>query len=176
MTSSVLARPTADAKWINSSIVVGSAIFIFALAVSAFFAPQWRVLHVLQALIYIAVIVLARRDSAWGFGAGVFIATFWNVLVLFRSPVGVQAVAGIRALIHGGPAPQPDVLLQLFAACGNFLIIAACLVGFFRTRPGARQWGQFAAGGVLAVGYLLAMVFMVGPPEGAQHIRQAFGL
>jgi hypothetical protein len=176
MTTSALTGPAADAKWINRSIVVGSAIFVFALAVAAIFAPQWRVLHVLQALIYVAVVVLARRNSAWGFGAGVFIGAFWNVLVLFRSPIGLQAVAGVGALIHGGPAPRPDVMLQAFAACGNFLIIAACLVGFFRTRPGARQWGQFAAGGVLAIGYLLAMVFTVGPPEGAQHIRQALGL
>jgi hypothetical protein len=176
MTTPALATPAADAKWINTSIVVGSAIFVFALAVAAIFAPQWRVLHVLQALTYVAVVVLARRNSAWGFGAGVFTGAFWNVLVLFRSPIGVQAVEGIAALMHGGPSPRPDVLLQAFAACGNFLIIAACLVGFLRARPGARQWGQFATGGVVAIGYLLAMVFTVGPPEGAQHIRQALGL
>jgi hypothetical protein len=176
MTTSVLARPARAAKWINTSIVVGSAIFVFGLAVAAIFAPQWRVLHVLQALIYVAVVVLARRNSAWGFGAGVFIAAFWNGLMLFRSPIGLQAVAGIGALMHGGPAPRADVMLQAFAACGNFLIIAACLFGFLRARPGARQWGQFVAGGVLAIGYFLVMVFTVGPPEGAQHIRQALGL
>ncbi len=176
MITTVLDRPVAGAKWINPSIVVGSAIFVSALAVSAFFDPQWRVLHVLQALIYVAVIVLARRNSAWGFGAGVFIATFWNILVLFRSPVGPLAVAGIGSLMHGGPAPRPDVVLQVVAACGHVLIIVACLVGFFRTRPGARQWGEFVAGGVLAVGYLLTAVFTVGPAEGAQHIRQALGL
>ena len=153
---------------------VGSAIFIFALAVSAFFAPQWRVLHVAQALIYIAVIVLTRRKSAWGFGAGVFIAVFWNTLVLFRSPVGVQALPAIETLFRGGQPQQPDVLLQLFAACGHFLIIFACLVGFLRTRPTPRLWRQFAAGGALAIGYLLAVAFAIGPPEAAQNIKRAF--
>jgi hypothetical protein len=166
MTTATLATPATDPKWINPSIVVGSLIFIFALAVSAYFEPQWRVLHVLQALIYVAVIVLTRRKSAWGFGAGVMIAVFWNFLVLFRSPVGSEALNG-----HF----RPDILLQLFAACGHFLIIAACLVGFLRARPAARQWGQFATGGVLAIAYLITMAFTVGPPEAAQHIKQALG-
>jgi hypothetical protein len=48
-------------------------MFVLGLAVSAIFAPEWRVLHVLQSLIYVAVIALARRRSAWGFGAGLLI-------------------------------------------------------------------------------------------------------
>ena len=168
MTTIVASKPIAGAKWINASIVLGSAVFVLALAVSAFFEPQWRVLHFLQALIYVAVVVLTRRRSAWGFGAGVFIAVFWNVLVLFRSPLGHEAISG--------NALRPDVLIQLLAACGHMLIIVACLVGFWQIRPAARQWGQFVAGGLLAIGYLLLMAFTLGPPEAAQHIKQAFGL
>ena len=168
MTTSVLSRPATDARWINASIAIGSVIFIFALAVSAFFEPQWRVLHFFQALIYVAVIVLTRRKSAWGFGAGVFIAVFWNFLVLFRTPVGSEAL--------NGHLFEPGILIQLLAACGHFLIIVACLVGFFRLRPGGRQWSAFAGGGIIAIGYLLTMAFTIGPPEAAQHIRQALGI
>jgi hypothetical protein len=176
MTVAAPTKPATNAAWINAFILVGSVMFLCALAVSAIFLPQWRVLHVLQALPYVAIIALTRRKSAWGFGAGVFTATFWNVLVLFRSPVGPQATQAIENLFRAGQAQRPDVLLQLFGACGHVLIIAACLVGFFRTRPAARQWSQFAAGGVLTIGYFLAMAFTVGPPEAAQHIRQALGL
>ena len=157
-----------NARWINVSIIVGSVMFIMALAVSAIFLPQWRALHVMQAIPYLVVIVLTRRMSSWGFGAGVIMAGFWNALLLFRSPVGV-------ALVHGDLA-RPDVALQLFGAMGNFLIIVACLVGFSRTRPAGRPWAEFFAGGVIAVGYLLAMVWTVGPPEGVAHIKQALGL
>ncbi len=176
MATTVLTRPATDTKWINASIVIGSTIFIFALAVSAFFAPQWRVLHFLQALIYVAVIVLTRRKSAWGYGAGVLMAVFWNVLVLFRSPVGPEGVRAIETLIRTGQTTQPDILVQLFAAFGHCLIIAACLVGFLRTRPATRQWGQFFGGGALAVGYLLTMAFTLGPPEAAENIKRSLGL
>jgi hypothetical protein len=64
----------------------------------------------------------------------------------------------------------------LFGALGHFLIIIACLVGFSRTRPAGRQWAKFVAGGVIAVGYLLVMVWTIGPPEGVAHIKQALGL
>jgi len=157
-----------NAKWINLFIIVGAVMFIIALAVSATFEPQWRALHVMQALPYIVVIILTRRMSPWGFGAGVILACFWNALLLFRSPVGTE-------LIHGNVS-RPDVALQLFGALGHFLIIVACLVGFSRTRPAGRQWAEFFAGGVIAVGYLLVMVWTVGPPEGVAHIKQALGL
>ena len=122
----------------------------------------------MQALPYVVVIILARRMSPWGFGAGVIMACFWNALLLFRSPVGV-------ALVHGDIS-RPDVALQLFAALGHFLIIVACLVGFARTRPAGRQWTEFFAGGAVAVGYLLAMIWTVGPPEGVEHVKRALRL
>lgn len=167
MTTSALASRPTNATWINASIITGSAIFVFALTVSAIFLPQWRVLHSFQGLIYAAVVVLAWRRSAWGFGAGFFIAVFWNALSLFRSPEGTNLLHG-RVDGVGG-------LIQLFALIGNFIIIVAGLVGFSRTPPGARRWVEFVGGGALAIGYLLAMVFLVGPPEGVEHIKQAFG-
>jgi hypothetical protein len=157
----------ANPKWIDASVIAGSVMFCLALAVSAIFLPQWRVLHVAQAAPYLVVIVLARRMSPWGFGAGVIMACFWNALLLFRSPVG-------EALIRGDVA-RPDVALQLFGALGHFLMIIGCLVGLLRTRPAGQQWAKFFAGGVIAVGYLLVMVWTVGPPEAVEHIRQALG-
>src|SRR6202012_1270352 len=40
-------------------IYIGAAIFLVALLVSAILLPEFRVLHCFQALIYVAVIVLA---------------------------------------------------------------------------------------------------------------------
>jgi len=171
MTTTALSRPSADAIWINAFIAVGSLIFVCALATSAYFEPQWRTLHFFQALIYVAIVVLARRHSAWGYGAGFVVPAFWNALLLFRSPVGAM---GMQAVVHG-QMPDPGVVMQLFAAAGHFLIIIACLVGFARTRPAGRQWGAFAGGGILALAYLLVMAFTIGPPEAAQHIKQALG-
>ena len=168
MTTSTQAKPTVSATWINVCIIAGCAMFVLGLAVSAFFAPEWRALHVMQALPYVVVILLSRRMNPWGFGAGAITASFWNAIVLFRSPIGA-------ALVHGNVS-DPSTALSLIAAAGHCLVILGCQVGFARIHPSGRQWRQFLAGGVIAVAYLLVMVWTVGPPEGIQHMKQAFGL
>lgn len=65
-------------SWIDWLIFASSVLFILVLALSAFYDPSIRVLHLFQALIYVAVILLTRRGSAWGYGAGSIMATLWN--------------------------------------------------------------------------------------------------
>jgi hypothetical protein len=154
---------TLQPRWLRLSIWIGAGCFIAALLLSAAFDPRIRVLHTLQALIYVAVIALTRRNSAWGFGAGCLIAAVWNYANLF---VTTFFAAGIRELgrwVETGRLERPDLLVAVIATGGHFLLLVACLVGFLRTRPRARSWLQFAAGGVLAVGYFVAILVTTGP-------------
>ncbi len=152
--------------WIPGLILVGAGFFIFALFVSAVFDPTIRVLHALQALIYIAVIVLTRRNNAWGFGAGCSIAVFWNYINLFITTFIMAGVQQFSVMLRTGQVERPDLLIAVFAAGGHFLLIIACLAGFLRTRPNAKQWGQFVAGGALAVAYFAVIIVTTGP----QHV------
>ena len=52
--------------WTNRVLLTGAAIFVMALFWSAVLDPTIRLLHALQSLIYVAVVVLARRNSPWG--------------------------------------------------------------------------------------------------------------
>jgi hypothetical protein len=70
-------------RWVSISIPIGVLVFILALLGSAIVVPQLRLLHLLQALIYVAILILTRRNSPWGFGVAVFISTAWNCLNLF---------------------------------------------------------------------------------------------
>ena len=51
-------RRQAEPRWLRPAIAVGAALFVFALVLSAVFEPSIRVLHTLQALIYVTVVVL----------------------------------------------------------------------------------------------------------------------
>jgi hypothetical protein len=150
-------------------------MFVFGLAISAAFAPEWRVLHVLQALIYVALVATTRRKSALGFGAGLAVAAFWNALSVVTGAArdGIQELG---TLARTGHTQHPDVLLSLFAACGHVLIIIGCVVGFIRIRPIARQWAQLLVGGVVALGYLIAIVFIFGPPQAVALMKHIFGM
>jgi hypothetical protein len=152
-----------EPRWIRVSILVGASFFLFALFLSAVFEPKIRVLHALQALIYCAVIVLTRRNSAWGLGAGCIIAAFWNYINLFVTTFIKNGLQQFSVLIQTGQLPRPDLALAVVAASGHFLLIIACLAGFLRQRPGIRQWGQFLGGGILAVVYLVVIIITTAP-------------
>jgi len=138
--------------------------------VSAIFEPSIRLLHALQTLIYIAVIVLTRRESAWGFGAGCIIAAFWNYLNLFVTTFISAGLEQVSILLHTGSLPPPDLLIAVFAAAGHFLLIIGCLAGFVRTGLTFGRLGQFVAGGSLAVSYFALIIVL---PAG--NISACFG-
>jgi len=145
------------------SIFVGVGLFLFALAGSAVLIPGLRLLHLFQALIYVAVLVLTRRNSAWGFGAGVIIPVLWNGLSLFVTHLFQAGVGQLWSLLRGGHVSQPDALMVMVGGVAHFLLILACMAGFLQLRPGRKQWGQFFGGGLLALAYFILIVAIMAP-------------
>lgn len=152
-----------SAKRIALGTRVGAVLFILALGISAVVVPQLRLLHLFQTLIYVAVIALARRNSVWGFGAGVSIAVVWNSLNLFVTHL-IQAGAGVFwSLLRTGHLYRPDTMMVLLGGVAHFLLIIGCLAAFLQLRPSRRQWSQFAAGGALALAYFAVIVITAAP-------------
>src|SRR5262245_41994841 len=116
-------KSVANPVWVDRSILAGAGFFIFALVVSAIFDPKIRVLHTFQALIYVAVIVLTRRGSAWGFGAGCIIAALWNYTNLFITNFIRAGLQQLSTLLQTGQLHRPDLLIAVIAAGGHFLLI-----------------------------------------------------
>jgi hypothetical protein len=154
---------------------MGAGLFIFALFLSAVYEPQIRVLQSLQALIYIGVIVLAWRNSPWGYGAGFVISAFWNYTNLFVTTFIRAGVEQLIGFFDTGRIARPDLALSLIAATAHFLVIGSCLAGFVRQRPKAHEWGQFFGGGVLAVAYFILIIVIAGP-QYIPLLRRVFAL
>jgi hypothetical protein len=98
-----------------------------------------------------------------GFGAGCVIALFWNYINLFVTTFFKAGLQQLTILLQTGQLHRPDLLIAVIAVAGHFLLIIACLGGFLRTLPGGRAWGQFMAGGALAIGYFVAIIITTGP-------------
>jgi hypothetical protein len=160
---------------INTTIATGSGMFVLALAISAAFVPELRVLHFFQALIYVAVVAMTRRKSAMGFGAGLAVPVFWNALSVFVTGDARDGIRELGTLVRKGQTQHPDVLVSLFAFCGHLLIIIGGTVGFIRIRPSARQWAQLLVGGVIALSYLITIVFVFGTPQAVDLMKHVFG-
>ena len=148
---------------------------MLALVLAAVYDPEIRVLHALQALMYVGIIWLAGRSNPWGFGAGCLIAAFWNYTNLFVTDFIKAGIEQLGLLIRTGEVPRPDLLVSLAAAGGHFILIVGCVAGQLRMRPTARQWGEFVGGGVIAVGYLILIIITTGQ-QYIPLVKRVFGM
>jgi hypothetical protein len=149
--------------WVRMPIYLGASFFTLALILSAVFDPTIRVLHTLQALIYVVVILLVKRSNVWGYGAAFFIAVLWNYTNLFITTFIKAGWTQLVAFLRTGHLPRPDSLIALLAAGGHFLMIGAGLAGFLLLRPKLMGWLKFLAGGAAAIAYFVLIIYTTGP-------------
>ena len=116
-----------------------------------------------QRSIYVAVIVLARRNSAWGFGAGFTIAVVWNGFSLFVTHLVQVGVVAFWSWLHTGRAEQLVPMMVTLGAIGHFILIIASFVALQSQKTEARKWWRFAGGGAIAVAYFALIVTFARP-------------
>jgi hypothetical protein len=165
-------NPEDHSSWTRVSISIGVGLFLLALALSVVIVPQLLYLHSLQALIYLAVLVLTQRNSPWGYGIGVIVPTAWNCLNLFVTHLfqkgAVQFWSLVRTgefwfLLRTGHVSRPETMTVTVGGAAHFLIIVACVAGFLHLRPRGKQWGQFFGGGILALAYFALIIAIAAP-------------
>lgn len=144
-------------------IPLGAGLFILALVGSAVAVPQLRLLHAFQALIYVAIIFLAQRQSALGFGAGITIAVAWNTLQLFITHLFQAGARELWTFIGTGHLRRPETAMVFIATIAHFVLIVACVAAFRELRPGRKQWLQCLAGGVLVLAYFAVIIATMLP-------------
>ena len=150
-------------KWTFGLIVISSLLFIVVLAVSAAFDSSIRVLHTFQALIYVAVILLARKMSPWGYGAGCFIAAFWNWANIAYTDFLRAGISETAQLLGTGHLERPDLFIAVFAAGAHFILIGACLAGYFQMPSRTRtELLKFLGGGCVAIAYFAGIILLFG--------------
>ena len=150
--------PNSAVRRQQPAILVGTALFLLALAGSAILDSRLRLLHALQALIYVAILLLTQRNSPWGFGIGTIVPAAWNCMNLFLTHLMQTGTEQLWSLLRTGHASRPVPIMVAVGGLGHFILIFACLAGFLRLRPSLHQWLRFIAGGVLAMAYLALIV------------------
>jgi hypothetical protein len=149
--------------WSRTWIPTGAGLFILALLGSAVAVPQLRWLHAFQALIYVAVILLGRRNNAMGLGAGTTIAVAWNSLE-WLGPHLIQAGAHqFWSLMSTGHIRRLDTLMVFIGAIAHIVLLVACVAAFIQLRPKQKDWRKFLVGGLLVLAYFAAIVAVLRP-------------
>jgi hypothetical protein len=130
--------------------------------VSALMVPQLRLLHLLQALIYVAVVILARRNNVFALGAGFTIAVAWNCLEIFGPHLMQAGAVMFWSFLHTGRVQHLETMMVPIGGIGHFILIFACLAALNQA-TGSKKWWKFLAGGVLVLGYFVVIVAIARP-------------
>jgi hypothetical protein len=144
-------------------IPIGAGLFLVALAVSAVAVPELRPLHFLQALIYVAVAILARRSNVFAFGAAFTIAVAWNCLEFFGPHLMQAGAVMFWSFLHTGQVQHLETMMVPIGGIGHFILMIACLTALFHQTTDTKQWWKFIAGGVLVLGYFALIVAIARP-------------
>lgn len=143
-------------------IPIGAGLFLVALAVSAAAVPQLRLLHLLQAFIYVAIVILARRNNVFALGAGFTIGVAWNCLEFFGPQLMQAGAVLLWTFLHTGQVRHVETMMVPLGGIGHLILIFASLTALFK-QTGTRKWWKFLVGGVLVLGYFALIVAIARP-------------
>ncbi len=143
-------------------IYIGASLFLVALAVSAVAVPQLRLLHLLQAVIYVAIMILARRNNVFALGAGFTIAVAWNCLEFFGPHLIQLGTMMFWTYLRTGQIEHVETMMVPLGGVGHLILIVACPAALFDLVTD-KKWWKFVAGGVSVLGYFALIVAIARP-------------
>jgi len=142
----------AGPEWL---VMIGGSFFIFALTVSAIFVPEIRWLHLVQSSLYVAAITFSLRRSRWGYFIGASTAGFWDLLVLFASPLCAEIL---------DQPTRPDLVLQGLASVANLAVVIGSVWGYRRLADKCREdIGRLILTFTVTTGLLIAATAILAP-------------
>jgi hypothetical protein len=145
-------------------IAVCVAVFVVILAVSAWWDPTIRLLHVFEAAIYIAAALLCLREKKFGYLLGVASGVLWLWIAGTRTTFVAQGFAQAGLLLRTGQMPRPDILIAAPAALATGGLALFSVWGYIRSRH--KSWldlGSLIAAMVLVLAYFLAIFAAFAP-------------
>lgn len=135
-------------------ILVGACVFIFVLALSAYYEADIRWLHFFQAWMYIATMVLALRRNRWGYFIGFSAALLWDYTSLFVTTFFFNGLQVLSVLVRTGHLSRPDLLIAVPAWFSNFFVVLGCAWAYSRhATKSAADLGRLAVAFILTTGF-----------------------
>jgi hypothetical protein len=147
--------------WLAAACAVA---FTAILALSAYWDPSIRVLHVFESLPYLTAAVLCLRQRKSGYVLGAASGAFWLWTAGTLTTFVRNGFERVAMWLRTGQIDRPDVFIAAPAACFTGGLVCFCLWGYFRAP--ARSWrdlGLFAAALGAVAAFFLAIFAAFAP-------------
>jgi len=144
--------------------LTGASLFIFILALSAYFEADIRWLHFFQSWMYIATIALCLQRNRWGYFIGIAAAGFWDYLNLFATTFFLNGLHWLHASLVTAQIQHVDQIIAVPAWIGNFFVIVGCVWAYRRLPDkNPRDWVRFVFVFILTTAFFAADIFIFQP-------------
>jgi hypothetical protein len=144
-------------------VIVGAAIFILMLAISAYWEPDIRWLHLFQSAMYIVPVALILRKNRWGYFVAVAVAGFWDYANVFATGFFSGGLHEISRWVRTGEA-RFDQMIAVPAWFSNLLIVIGACWGYFGlARKSASDAARLVVAVVLSTGFFAADMAIFQP-------------
>jgi hypothetical protein len=138
------------------SVAACAALFITVLAISAYWDPTIRMLHVFEAVPYIAAGALCLRRSAFGYAVAIAGGAFWLWCAGFLTTFVRNGFQQFELLLRTGTIPRPDVLIAMPAALATAGLVIFAIASYVRHRN--KSWRDL---GVTAAAFIAVPLFFL---------------
>jgi len=135
-------------------ILMAGCVFVFILALSAFFEADIRWLHFFQAWMYIVTIVLAFLKNRWGLFVGISAAGLWDYANIFATTFFFTGMHELSQWIRTGHVARPDQLIAVPAWFANLFVVVGCVWAYSRLpEKKLGDTGRFIVAFILTTGF-----------------------
>jgi hypothetical protein len=150
--------------------------FIIVLAVSAYWDRTIVLLHVLEAIPYLAAAVFCLRQHPFGYALGVASGAFWLHVAGTQTTFVRNGFERVAMLLTTGQVDRWDVFIAAPATLSAGGLVVFSLWAYLHgPKRLTRDVVVFAAVALLVIGFFSA-AFAVAGPRYLPLVRRAFGL
>jgi hypothetical protein len=133
-----------------------AALFVVILALSAYWDPTIRTLHVFEAVPYVLAGLLCLRQSTFGYALASASGAFWLWCAGFLTTFVRNGFERLSMLLRTGAVDRPDVLIAVPAALATAGLVVFSVASYVRLRKSSRD------AGVIAFAFAAVPLFFLG--------------
>jgi hypothetical protein len=151
-----VARPNSTVTVSDWAITACAALFVAVLALSAYWDPTIRTLHVFEAVPYVLAGVLCLRQRTFGYALAAASGAFWLWCAGFLTTFIRNGFERLGALVRTGSVDRPDVLISVPAALATAGLIVFSMASYVGLRN--KSWRDV---GVTAIAFAAVPLFFL---------------
>jgi hypothetical protein len=132
-------KPSDPANIADKLAAACAILFVAILALSAYWDPSIRVLHVFEAVPYLLAALLILRRRKYGYVLGIASGAFWLWSAGFLTRFVRNGFERLATLLQTGHVDRWDIFIAVPAAIGTGGLVLFSVLGYLRSEKKSRS-------------------------------------